>query len=296
MWPKGPAHPRGQHTAAMAQQHGAAAMAQQAYGYSLARVLDKKRDECVLRLLVELPGVASVQEIDLQLTTRVLRLEVATDARGALVIDLPEPVLLEPRAKFLKKTRQLRVDLVPATTLPLAEEQAAGVPAAAADTAELQIKKAPAPPTMKKLDDLLCGIQSWAAALKIQAVQRGRIARAEVADMRTGVMTPTSEFQACSLEIVKTCALDMITAADDANDAAGLSWWTSPSATTSWLTVCGVAAILLALVFIITCTTNLAGTRMLVRPASAMYSAFVRGPVPALFPRYSIILEASSRL
>ena len=104
-------------------------MAQQAYGYSLARVLDKKRDECVLRLLVELPGVASVQEIDLQLTTRVLRLEVATDARGALVIDLPEPVLLEPRAKFLKKTRQLRVDLVPATAP--AEAQAASAKEAA---------------------------------------------------------------------------------------------------------------------------------------------------------------------
>ena len=70
---------------------------------------------------MELPGVVSLQEIDLQFTKRVLHLDVATDARGTLVIDLPEPVLLEPRAKFLKKTRQLRVDLVPATTLPLAE-------------------------------------------------------------------------------------------------------------------------------------------------------------------------------
>ena len=100
---------------------------QQAYGYSLTRVLDKKRDESVLRLLVELPGVVSVQEIDLQFselfTKRVLHLDVTTDARGTLVIDLPEPVLLEPRAKFLKKTRQLRVDLVPATAP--AEAQAA---------------------------------------------------------------------------------------------------------------------------------------------------------------------------
>ena len=55
---------------------------QQAYGYSLTRVLDEKRDESVLRLLVELPGVVSVQEIDLQFTKRVLHLDVATDARG----------------------------------------------------------------------------------------------------------------------------------------------------------------------------------------------------------------------
>jgi tetratricopeptide (TPR) repeat protein len=72
--------------------------------------LDGDDDDKVLRLTVELPMISSVKEVNLDVSSR--HIEVTSELYAPLQVDLDREVNPEgAKAKFVKKTKQLRVDL-----------------------------------------------------------------------------------------------------------------------------------------------------------------------------------------
>ena len=72
--------------------------------------LDGDDDEKVLRLTVDLPNISSVKEVNLDVSSR--HVELTSELYAPLHVDLGKEV--DPagaKAKFVKKTKQLRVDL-----------------------------------------------------------------------------------------------------------------------------------------------------------------------------------------
>ena len=68
-------------------------------------------DAETLRLVVQLPAVASMKELEVDLASRAVTV---SGAAGSLTVDLPVAVDAESerlRAKFSKKSRSLRIDM-----------------------------------------------------------------------------------------------------------------------------------------------------------------------------------------
>ncbi len=200
--------------------------------------LDGDDEDKILRLTVDLPKISSVKDVNLDVSSR--HIEVTSDLYAPLQVDLEREV--DPsgaKAKFVKKTKQLRVDLPVkakrrSNTAQLLKEQAQAEASAAraqrsermaeqkaAREAEKQAERAAQiakEVEARKAEQARAEAQEQAAQVKIFEAERAAKARTEAAMEEASARKAegNTAFKAKDYSLAETKYADAIRAAERA--------------------------------------------------------------------------------